>query len=160
MCKRTELIGIVVSDDSFRAICKKVSVSYSDDIYQHVCEKILTMPESRLPDHGYLKFWFYRVANNCMSKTGEIGKGTWREEPTELSSTYASHLSNKSAIIDQKASENMLSCLESTMLSLTEFENRIALMYVELGDMKAVQRTTGISYSALRQVKEKLKTLR
>jgi hypothetical protein len=42
------------------------------------------------------------------------------------------------------------------MLNLTEFENRIVLLYNELGNMKAVQRATGISYSALRAVKNKL----
>lgn len=152
MCKRTELIGIVVSDIAFKNICKKVSASYSDDIYQHVCEKILTIPENRLPDHGYLKFWFYNVAKNSISKTGEMGKALFREVATD----------RPIGSIDQssKQTDRDLKVCESIMLSLTEFENRIALLYVELGDMKAVQRQTGISYSALRQVKEKIKTLR
>jgi hypothetical protein len=45
------------------------------------------------------------------------------------------------------------------MFSLSEFENRIVLLYNELGDMKKVQRATGISYSALRAVKEKIKKI-
>jgi hypothetical protein len=45
------------------------------------------------------------------------------------------------------------------MLNLSEFENRVVLLYNQLGDMKKVQRATGISYSALRMVKEKIKQL-
>ena len=50
--------------------------------------------------------------------------------------------------------------VENFMLDLPEFENRVILLYNELGNMRKVQRATGISYSALRMVKEKLKNIR
>jgi hypothetical protein len=43
------------------------------------------------------------------------------------------------------------------MISLNEFENRIILLYNQIGDIKKVQRLKGIIYSALRSVKEKIK---
>ena len=49
---------------------------------------------------------------------------------------------------------------EDLLMELSEFENRIILLYNELGNMRKVQRITGISYSALRMVKEKLKNIR
>lgn len=49
---------------------------------------------------------------------------------------------------------------EDLLMDLPEFENRVVLLYNELGNMRKVQRATGISYSALRKVKEKLKQQR
>jgi hypothetical protein len=49
---------------------------------------------------------------------------------------------------------------EDLLMDLPEFENRVILLYNELGNMSKVQRMTGISYSALRMVKEKMKNIR
>jgi DNA-binding CsgD family transcriptional regulator len=43
------------------------------------------------------------------------------------------------------------------MLGCSEFENRIVLLYAEHKSMRKISKITGISYSALRSVKEKIK---
>jgi len=143
---RLHLVDVIVSDKSFKEMCYKINTAYAEDIYQETICEILTISDERLPDLNYLKFWFYRVAFNVMSRNGKLGKIVLREliefdiyTPSELSK------------------EIMTKEAEQFMLSLNEFENRIILLYNQFGDMKKVQRLTGISYSALRAVKEKIK---
>jgi hypothetical protein len=143
---RLHLVDVIVSDKSFKEMCFKINIQYAEDIYQETICEILTISDERLPDLNYLKFWFYRVAFNVMSRNGKLGKIVLREliefdiyTPSELSK------------------EIMTKEAEQFMLSLNEFENRIILLYNQFGDMKKVQRLTGISYSALRAVKEKIK---
>jgi hypothetical protein len=143
---RLHLVDVIVSDKSFKEMCFKINTQYAEDIYQETICEILTISDERLPDLNYLKFWFYRVAFNVMSRNGKLGKIVLREliefdiyTPSELSK------------------EIMTKEAEQFMLSLNEFENRIILLYNQFGDMKKVQRLTGISYSALRAVKEKIK---
>jgi DNA-directed RNA polymerase specialized sigma24 family protein len=143
---RDELLKIVVSDSNFKRICYKINLSYAEDIYQETCVELLTIPEHRLPEPKYLNFWFYRVAFNIMSKRGKLGSIVLKNEH-ELDLGGESEMSN----------ERLMREAERFMLSLNEFENRVVLLYNELGDMKKVQRATGISYSALRAVREKLK---
>jgi len=130
-------------------MCRKISISYADDIYQEVIYELLSMPENRLPDLKYLNFWFYRVAFNVFSSRGNLGKVIHRQKVNipESSTNELNH-------------EQMIREAERFMFSLDEFENRVILLYNELGDMKKVQRATGISYSALRTVKDKMKCLK
>jgi DNA-directed RNA polymerase specialized sigma24 family protein len=139
-------VDIIVSDKSFKEMCYKINKHYAEDIYQETICEILTIADERLPDLNYLKFWFYRVAFNVMSRNGKLGKIVLREV-IEFDIYTPSELSKE--IMTREA--------EQFMLSLNEFENRIILLYNQFGDMKKVQRLTGISYSALRAVKEKIK---
>jgi hypothetical protein len=143
---RLHLVDVIVSDKSFKEMCFKINIHYAEDIYQETICEILTISDERLPDLNYLKFWFYRVAFNVMSRNGKLGKIVLREV-IEFDIYTPSELSKE--IMTKEA--------EQFMLSLNEFENRIILLYNQFGDMKKVQRLTGISYSALRAVKEKIK---
>lgn len=146
---REQLIQHIANNPNYRQMCRKISVSYADDIFQEVCCEILTMPENRLPDFKYLNFWFYRVASNMFTCHGVLGKVI--HKPTvDIPENETNELTH----------EEMIKEAERFMFSLDEFENRVILLYNQLGDMKKVQRATGISYSALRTVKEKMKQLK
>jgi hypothetical protein len=47
--------------------------------------------------------------------------------------------------------------IEAFLLGLNEFENRIVLLYAQYKSMRKISQMSGISYSALRAVKEKIK---
>jgi hypothetical protein len=143
----TILIEIILNDASYLNTCKKINFSYYEDIYHEVIEQLLTMPPERLPSIQHLPFWFYCVAKNIISRNGKLGKIVNRE------------LCDITTIESFKYTEVEIKKVEEFMFSLSEFENRIVLLYNELGDMKKVQRATGISYSALRAVKEKIKKI-
>jgi len=143
---RNQLVDIILKDNSFKEMCYKINVHYAEDIYQETICEILTIPNDRLPEANYLKFWFYRVAFNVMSRNGKLGKIILKDV-IEFDIYTPSEVSK----------EMMTKEAEQFMLSLNEFENRIILLYNKYGDMKKVQRLTGISYSALRVVKEKIK---
>jgi len=143
----TELIEIILKDVSYINICKKINFSYAEDIYQEVIEQLLIMPTDRLPTIQHLPFWFYCVAKNTISRNGKLGKIVNRK------------LADITTIESFKYTEVEIKKVEQFMFSLNEFENRVVLLYNELGDMKKVQRATGISYSALRSVKEKIKKI-
>lgn len=143
---RKALIDKVISDANYKKICQRINYQYADDIYQEVCCELLTMDESRLPELSYLNFWFYRVALNVISRHGQLGKYIHKREQLILSSRY-----------DELTKEQLMKEAERFMLSLSEFENRIILLYNQYGSMKEVQRITGVSYSALRSVKELIK---
>lgn len=143
---RLYLVDIIVSDKSFKEMCYKINTHYAEDIYQETIFEILTIADERLPDLNYLKFWFYRVSSNIIGRKGKLGQIILREK-IDFDNYTPSEL----------AKEHMTKEAEKFMLSLSEFENRIMLLYIQFGDMKKVQRLTGISYSALRVVKEKIK---
>lgn len=84
------------------------------------------------------------------SPTGIVGR--------QFLSDEIKHQSNGS--VDELEREAKLKLAQNIMLNLGEFENRIIMLYMKYKNMKAVQRETGISYSALRSVKEKIKTIR
>lgn len=150
---REQIINKIISDANYKKICKVLNTSYSDDIYQEVCLQILEMPEERLPRLDGLNFWFYCIVRNMSSKTGTFGKLVLKNE-IELAN-------QKGKIIESSSiTESDLRKAELFMLELSEFENRIVILYNELGDMSKVQRATGISYSALRKVKNKLKSFK
>ena len=148
---RQQLIDIATKKPDFKLLCKKINPKHGDDIFQEVCLHILEMPEDKLPQLQYFNFWFYRVAYNMISLTGSLGKVLFRKE-VELKE-IASMLENT----NERNEEDEIKKAEMYMLDLPEFENRILLLYNELGNMKKVQKHTGVSYSALRYVKDKLK---
>lgn len=143
---KNELLKIINTDPNFKRICKTLNESYADDIFQEVCLYLLEVEENKLPSTDGLNFWFFCVVRNMSSRTGSFGKLVKREEQ-KIEDFYILE-SNK---------EHLIREAENFMLGLSEFENRIVLLYNELGDMKKVQKATGISYSALRKVKDKIK---
>ena len=153
MNQRHELISLIATNNNFRRICKSLTDSYPDDLFQEVCEQILIMPEEKLPTEKYLNFWFYCVAKNKMGRLGQFGRLVNREVVTDFQSIDID-------LIDEEATDTELETCEDVMLTLSEFENRVALLYAKHGNMKKVQRETEISYSALRYVKDKINSLR
>lgn len=142
-----QIIEILIKEKKYIDTCKSINYNYSSDIFQEVIEQVLTMPVERLPTIQHLPFWFYCVAKNTISRNGKLGKIVNRE------------LTDITTIESFKYTEVEIKKVEQFMFSLNEFENRVVLLYNELGDMKKVQRATGISYSALRAVKEKIKKI-
>ena len=168
---RNALIQKIVSDPNFKKICKVLNHSYADDIMQEVCLKILEMPEDRLPRLDGLNFWFYCIVRNMSSKTGTFGKLVLKNEfeliciddqdEPEHKQRMPYYISDiKEEVEEIKYDEQINRRAELFMLELSEFENRVVLLYNEHGNMKKVEKITGISYSALRAVKNKLKTFK
>lgn len=152
---RHELIEIITKDQNFKKICSVLNSDFPDDIFQEVCLKILELPDERLPRKEGLNFWFYCMVRNLSSRTGTFGKMVLKDEaPLDTNGK------RKDPIASSSFKETDLRKLELFMLELTEFESRIVLLYNQLGDMKKVQRQTGVSYSALRAVKNKLNQLK
>lgn len=152
---RNQLINKVVSEKQYKAICNKLNSSYGDDLFQEMCELILTIDEQKLEDIINFDFWFYRVASRMNSDTGTFGKLNRNQDISIYNITYGSPLADSG-----ETGDTDLKNTEALMFSLPEFDNRVILLYKELGNMKAVEKATGISYSALRKVKEKIKQLR
>jgi RNA polymerase sigma factor (sigma-70 family) len=168
---RNALIQKIVSDQNFKKICKVLNHSYAEDIMQEVCLKILEMPEDRLPRMDGLNFWFYCIVRNMSSKTGTFGKLVLKNEfeliciddqdEPEHKQRMPYYISDiKEEVEEIKYDEQINRRAELFMLELSEFENRVVLLYNEHGNMKKVAKITGISYSALRAVKNKLKTFK
>ncbi len=152
---RDKFISHITRNKEYLNLCKKVSKIHHQDLFQEIAILLLTMPEDKLPEESYFNFWFYRVAHNLCSKRG----------------TYGQHFRFNTVSIEDLGKELVMTVeyvereddfikIENFMLDLPEFENRVILLYNELGNMRKVQRATGISYSALRMVKEKLKNIR
>jgi DNA-directed RNA polymerase specialized sigma24 family protein len=152
---RDKFITHITKNKEYLNLCKKVSGIHYQDLFQEIAILLLTMPEDKLPQESYFNFWFYRVAHNLCSKHG----------------TYGQHFRFNTVSIEDLGKELVMAVeyverkddytkVENFMLDLPEFENRVILLYNELGNMRKVQRATGISYSALRMVKEKLKNIR
>ena len=152
---RNQLINKVVSEKQYKAICNKLNSSYGDDLFQEMCELILTIDEQKLEDIINFDFWFYRVASRMNSDTGTFGRLNKNNELPIYNITHGSPLADSN-----DTSDTELKLTEALMLNLPEFDNRVILLYKELGNMKAVEKATGISYSALRKVKERIKQLR
>jgi DNA-directed RNA polymerase specialized sigma24 family protein len=149
---RHQLIEKIISNSNYKRICVSISRDFADDLFQEVCEQILTIKEERLPSEQHLPIWFYCVAKNTISKNGKIGKLFSKEYDIPIEKLH---------LIEIETTEtDSLNTVEDIMLSMSEFENRITILYTKLGNMKKVQKETGISYSALRSVKEKLKNIR
>ena len=134
-------------------MCMKISNVHGEDLFQEVSELLLTIEESKLPKENYFNWWFYRTVSNMANKTGQYGK-LFKERQ------YIEDLDIDITDIEQEVSEVDYDNVEDFMFSLGEFENRIVHLYNEYGNMKRVQKATGISYSALRKVKDKLKQQR
>ena len=149
---RYQLIEKIISNNEYKRICVSISRDFADDLYQEVCEQILTIKEERLPSEQHLPIWFYCVAKNTISKNGKIGKLFCKESDIPIEKIHLIEIETTEA--------DSLTTVEEYMLRMSEFENRITLLYTKLGNMKKVQKETGISYSALRSVKEKLKKIR
>jgi DNA-directed RNA polymerase specialized sigma24 family protein len=154
MERRTEIINQIVNNSNYVKTCKNIAGGYHKDVYQEVCEQVLIMPIERLPKDSYLPFWFYCVARNVYSKHGKIGKIINKEIVIDFTDNRLTEL------IEDEIESNTFADCEDIMLSLSEFENRIVLLYAKHGSMKEVEKETGISYSALRKVKDKIKGFR
>lgn len=148
--ERIEIVNKIINDNAYFETCKKLDSSYADDIYQEVMEQILTIPAERLPALNYLQFWFYCVAKNIISRNGKLGKLFSKEIPMdEILESEAEKIIDDSDIDFKK--------IENFMLGCSEFENRIVILYAKHKSMRKISKITGISYSALRSVKEKIK---
>ena len=148
--ERIELINEIINNPSYLDTCKRLDYNYADDIYQEVLEQILTIPAERLPTLNYLQFWYYCVAKNIISRNGKLGKLFTKEIPMDEFLESESEKIIDDSDIDFKRIENF-------MLDCSEFENRIVLLYAEHKSMRKISKITGISYSALRSVKYKIK---
>ena len=148
--KRIEIVNEILNNPAYLDTCRKLDASYSDDIYQEVIEQILTIPAERLPTLNYLQFWYYCVAKNIISRNGKLGKLFSKEIPMDEFMESESEKIIDDSDIDFKKIENF-------MINCSEFENRIVLLYAEHKSMRKISKITGISYSALRSVKNKIK---
>jgi hypothetical protein len=149
---RQQIIKKITTDANFITICKKVNPSNYQDIYQEGCIHILETDKSKLPTIETLNFYWYRLIFQMSSKTGQF-----RKKYVQTQELTQKHLLDKHQPNNEHTNEVKIREAEKWMLSLSEFENRVVRLYIEYGDMKKVQRATGISYSALRSVKEKIK---
>lgn len=146
MSIRNEHLNRVLNDEAYKRVCRKLSPSDFEDLYQEMCLHILSVEETKLPNYQQFNLWYYNTARNMSTRYGIVGKYTRRNEHAiPVFST------------DENKTEKLIKAAEQFMIELDEFENRIVLLYKEYGNMKKVQRETGISYSALRAVKEKIK---
>jgi hypothetical protein len=143
---REQLITLITTDASYKKTCRRINSSMSDDLFQEMCLLVLTIDEDKLPPVDRFNFWFYRIASNMSNPTGQIGKLLNKKE--KLLPEFGQN---------EVQTELLIREAEKFMIELTEFENRIVLLYNQYGNMSEVQRQTGISYSALRFVKEKIK---
>jgi len=147
MSLRNELIQIITTDPNYKNICRVLNKNNSEDLFQEISVELLTMPEERLPKKkNELNWWFYCIARNMSSKTGKVGL-MFKEVKTD----------NEEFKTAEFSKEKLIREAENFMLSLNEFENRIVLLFCEHQNMKKIQKLTGISYSALRTVKDKIK---
>jgi len=148
--ERIEIVNEILNNPAYLDTCRKLDQNYADDIYQEVIEQILTIPAERLPTLNYLQFWYYCVAKNIISRNGKLGKLFSKEIPMDEFMESESERIIDDSDLDFKKIENF-------MLGCSEFENRIVLLYAEHKSMRKISKITGISYSALRSVKEKIK---
>jgi DNA-directed RNA polymerase specialized sigma24 family protein len=152
---RDKFITHITRNKEYLNLCKKVSGIHHQDLFQEIAILLLTMPEDKLPDESYFNFWFYRVAHNLCSKNGTYGQH-FRFDTVSIEDLGKELVMQ----VEYVERENDFKRGEHFMFELSEFENRVVHLYNELGNMRKVQRATGISYSALRMVKDKLKNIR
>lgn len=148
-----ELVSIILNNKIYFETCKNINKNYAEDIYQEVIEQLLTMPAERLPSKEYLQFWFYCTARNIISQNGKLGKLISKDFATDIQFEIIEiETENKEDRFDIEIKQ-----IEAFLLSLNEFENRIILLYSQYKSMRKISQMSGISYSALRAVKEKIK---
>ena len=123
-----------------------MSPIYFDDLFQEVAIVLLTIDSAKLPQPSYFNFWFYRVALNINnnSKRGII-------QTIHLDELYKEPIEDSNNMFEDYKEAEVF------MLDLPEFDNRVMHLYNKLGNMKRVENETGISYSVLRRVKDRLK---
>ena len=146
-----ELVSIILNNKIYFETCKNINKNYAADIYQEVIEQLLTMPTERLPSKEYLQFWFYCTARNIISQNGKLGKLISKDFATDIQFEII-EIENNEDRFDIEIKQ-----IETFLLSLNEFENRIVLLYSQYKSMRKISQMSGISYSALRAVKEKIK---
>ena len=146
-----ELVSIILNNKIYFETCKNINKNYAADIYQEVIEQLLTMPTERLPSKEYLQFWFYCTARNIISQNGKLGKLISKDFATDIQFEII-EIENNEDRFDIEIKQ-----IEAFLLSLNEFENRIVLLYSQYKSMRKISQMSGISYSALRAVKEKIK---
>ena len=146
-----ELVSIILSNKIYFETCRNINKSYAEDIYHEVIEQLLTMPTERLPAKEYLQFWFYCTARNIISQNGKLGKLISKDFATDIQFEII-EIENNEDRFDIEIKQ-----IEGFLLSLNEFENRIVLLYSQYKSMRKISQMSGISYSALRAVKEKIK---
>jgi RNA polymerase sigma factor (sigma-70 family) len=148
-----ELVSIILNNKIYFDTCRNINKNYAEDIYQEVIEQLLTMPIERLPTKEYLQFWFYCTARNIISQNGKLGKLISKDFATDIQFEIIEiENENKEDSFDIKIKQ-----IEGFLLGLNEFENRIVLLYAQYKSMRKISQMSGISYSALRAVKEKIK---
>jgi RNA polymerase sigma factor (sigma-70 family) len=148
-----ELVSIILNNKIYFDTCRNINKNYAEDIYQEVIEQLLTMPIERLPTKEYLQFWFYCTARNIISQNGKLGKLISKDFATDMQFEIIEiENENKEDSFDIKIKQ-----IEAFLLGLNEFENRIVLLYAQYKSMRKISQMSGISYSALRAVKEKIK---
>ncbi len=146
-------------------MCHKVSRQHGEDLFQEVAMLLLTIDEAKLPQESYFNFWFYRVAANLSSARGNYGKMfsgdvIYFEDMFAEVNQDEDNIPRELVYIQEEIHEAAIDKGEEFMLNLSEFENRIVHLYNLYGNMRKVEKATGISYSALRAVKNKLKEQR
>ena len=146
MKTRQDLILHITKNKEYINLCKKVSPIYFDDLFQELAIVLLTIDSAKLPQPSYFNFWFYRVALNINnnSKRGII-------QTIHLDELYKEPIEDSNNMFEDYKEAEVF------MLDLPEFDNRVMHLYNKLGNMKRVEKETGISYSVLRRVKDRLK---
>jgi RNA polymerase sigma factor (sigma-70 family) len=147
-----ELVSIILNNKIYFETCKNINKNYAEDIYQEVIEQLLTMPIERLPTKEYLQFWFYCTARNIISQNGKLGKLISKDFATDIQFEIIEIETENEEVFEFDVKQ-----IETFLLSLNEFENRIVLLYSQYKSMRKISQMSGISYSALRAVKEKIK---
>lgn len=151
---RNQIITHIVSNTQFKQLCKKLCGSHAEDVYQDILVAIMEMEADKVPDMHYLNFWYVRVASNMCSRYGKYGR-LFREDMHDRSNDITDM--NIREVVDIFGDTEDYNTAEGFMLEQDEFTNRIIHLYNETGSMLAVSKMTGISYSALRKIKELLK---
>ena len=151
---KNQIITHIVSNNQFKQLCKKLCGSHAEDVYQDILVAIMEMESDKVPDMHYLNFWYVRVASNMCSRYGKYGR-LFREDMHDRSNDITDM--NIRETVDIFGDTEDYNTAEGFMLEQDEFTNRIIHLYNGTGSMLAVSKMTGISYSALRKIKELLK---
>lgn len=163
--QRKKFIKHISENKEYMNMCHKVSRQHGEDLFQEVAMLLLTIDEAKLPQESYFNFWFYRVAANLSSARGNYGKMfsgdvIYFEDMFAEVNQDEDNIPRELVYIQEEIHEAAIDKGEEFMLNLPEFENRIVHLYNQYGNMRKVEKATGISYSALRAVKNKLKDQR
>jgi hypothetical protein len=149
-----KIISHIVSNNQYKQLCKKLCGAHADDVYQDILITLMEMSNEKVPDINYLNFWYVRVASNMCSKYGKYGR-LFREDMYDRSQDVTDM--NIREAVDIFMADEDYTTVEGFMLQQDEFTNRIIHLYNKTGSMLQVSKMTGISYSALRKIKELLK---